>query len=255
MLATPESFRVRATVPRAFLLFISMAALVATLSARCEAQQPSPNHPPDPGTLKSSNPQPAESKRLFGIIPNYRTSPSLYPYVPMTTAAKFKVASQDAFDRGTFILAALFAGEGQLTNANRSFGQGAAGYGQYLGTSYADFVIGDFMTEGIFPSLLHQDPRYFRDGKGSAWSRLGYAMGQIFWTHNDSGSTGFNYSEVIGNSMAVAISQSYYVDNRTWHDASVKLAEQLGVDMAANILKEFYPEISHKFSRKHREKQ
>src|SRR5229473_3520506 len=114
-------------------------------------------------------------------------------YKPLTTGEKFKLASEDAFDRGTVALAALFGGYGQLTNSNRSFGQGAAGFGKYFGASYGDFVIGDYMTEAVFPTLLHQDPRYFRHGTGSGWSRLSYAMGQVFWTHRDSGGTQFNY--------------------------------------------------------------
>jgi hypothetical protein len=219
------------------------------------AQQQTPERA-DPATVSSpANPpaaQGGESKRIFGIIPNYRTSPSLVNYQPLTVQQKFKIATQDSFDRGTFILAAAFAAQGQLTNSNRAFGQGVAGYAQYLGASFGDFVIGDYMTEAIYPSLLHQDPRYFRRGKGSAWSRLGYACGQIFWTHNDSGTTGFNYSEIIGNSTAVAISQAYYVDNRTWQDASTKLASQLGVDMASNVLKEFWPDINRKVFRHHK---
>ena len=35
------------------------------------------------------------------------------------------------------------------------------------------------MTEEITPTVLHQDPRYFRRGKGRALARLGYSMGQI----------------------------------------------------------------------------
>src|SRR6202011_6041573 len=136
-----------------------------------------------------------------------------------------------------------------------SFGQGAAGFGRYLGAAYGDLVIGDYMTEAVFPTLLHQDPRYFRRGTGSGWSRLGYAMGQIFWTHRDSGGTQFNYSEVIGNSTAVAISNAYYADNRTAGSAVSKLSIQLGIDMGSNILKEFAPGISRKFSRKHRDTQ
>ena len=102
------------------------------------------------------------------------------------------------------------------------------------------------MTEAVFPTLLHQDPRYFRRGTGSGWSRLGYAMGQIFWTHRDSGGVQFNYSEIAGNSVAVAISNAYYADNRTARDAVSKLGMQIGVDMAANILKEFWPEVERK---------
>jgi hypothetical protein len=71
----------------------------------------------DPSTTQ----EPAvESKRLFGIIPNYRTTPNLTEYVPLSTHAKFSVASEDAFDRGTIVLATIFAGQGQLSNSNRS---------------------------------------------------------------------------------------------------------------------------------------
>ena len=188
-----------------------------------------------------------ESKRIFGIVPNYRTSSTIQDFEPLTIGEKFKVASEDSFDRGTVALAAIFAGQSQLTNANRSFGQGGEGYARYFGAAYGDFVISNYMTEAVFPTLLHQDPRYFRRGTGSGWSRLGYAMGQIFWTHRDSGGVQFNYSEIAGNSVAVAISNAYYADNRTARDAVSKLGMQIGVDMAANILKEFWPDLERKF--------
>ncbi len=193
-----------------------------------------------------------ESKRLFYIIPNNRTAPSFKDFTPITSAAKFKIATQDSFDPGTVALAALFAGQSQLVNANPSFRQGASGYGHYFATQYSDLVIGDYLTEGVFPTLLHQDPRYFRKGTGSGWSRLGYSMGQIFISHNDAGKTVINWSELGGNASAVAISMSYYPDNRTAKDAGVKFATQLGVDMFSNILKEFWPEINRKLSRKRR---
>jgi hypothetical protein len=234
---------------------ISFAAFAFILFARvCACQQTLLNDPTQPGVTpgtEDNNPSPHESKRLLWIIPNFRTSPTLDNYEPLTTSEKFKLASQDAFDRGTFALAALFGGYGQLTNSNRSFGQGAAGFGRYFGASYGNWMIGDFMTEAIYPTLLHQDPRYFRRSTGSGWSRLGYAMGQIFWTHRDSGGMQFNYSELIGNSTAVAISNAYYVNNRTASDATSRLGMQLGVDMAANILKEFWPDLERKFRRKH----
>jgi hypothetical protein len=224
-------------------LLLSIAILALTLAFPSFCQQQAAVSP----CGQSAEP---ESKRLFGIVPNYRTSPCLQNYEPITPKEKFIIASQDSFDRGTVVLAAAFAGESQLSNANPSFGQGAAGYGRYLGTAYADFVIGDFMTEGIFPSLLHQDPRYFRRGAGGGWARLGYACSQIFVTHNDSGKTVFNYSEILGNSTAVAISNAYYADNRDARDAGVKLTSQLGIDMAANVLKEFWPDLQRKFSRR-----
>lgn len=198
-------------------------------------------------------PLPLENKRILGIIPNNRTSPSLKDYKPLSPKEKFEIARQDSFDRGTVILAAMFAVDAQLTNANRSFGQGAKGYARYFGTSYADFVIGNYMSEAIYPTLLHQDPRYFRRGIGSRLSRLGYSVGQIFWTHTDSDRTQFNYSEILGNATAVAISNAYYRDNRSATNAATKLCMQIGVDMASNVLKEFWPDVSRRFSRNHRQ--
>ena len=207
-----------------------------------------------PATSQTSDsakaPEPTD-KRLFWIIPNYRTFPSLDNYKPIPVKEKFKIARDDSFDRGTIALAAAFAGEGQLTSSNPSFGQGVKGYSHYFVTAYADLVIGDFMTEAIYPTILHQDPRYFRRGTGSGWSRLGYATGQIFWTHTDSGGQQFNYSEIIGNSTAVAISTAYYPEGRDVGSAVSKLGSQVGVDMVGNILKEFWPDIRRKLSREH----
>ena len=196
-----------------------------------------------------ANPPETSDKRVLWLIPNYRTSPTLANYKPLTTRQKFKVAKDDTFDRGTIVLAALFAGESQLKNSDPSFGQGAQGYGHYFATSYADLIIGDYMTEAIYPTLFHQDPRYFRRGKGSGMSRLGYAVGQIFSTHNDSGHSQFNYSEIVGNASAVAISTAYYPGGRDVGDAVSKLGVQLGVDMASNVLKEFWPDLHKKFVR------
>ena len=83
-------------------------------------------NPLQPGTVEArenTNPPEPENKRIFGIIPNYKTSPSLRDFEPLTRRQKFKIASEDAFDPGSFVLVAPYAGEGQLTNANRYSGR------------------------------------------------------------------------------------------------------------------------------------
>jgi hypothetical protein len=201
------------------------------------------------GAPRGSDPVESSPKRIFGIIPNYRTSPSLSHYQPLTTREKYKIAAQDSFDRGTFVLGAAFGLEAQLAHSNPSFGDGIPEIAKYFVTSYADFAIGDYMTEAIYPSLFHQDPRYFRKGKGGFWNRVGYSAGQLFWTHNDSGRQTFNYSEVLGNATAVAISNAYYPENRDFTDGISKLGTQLAVDLGSNLLKEFSPDLYRKFRR------
>jgi hypothetical protein len=226
---------------RPFRLFL----LSVFLPAAYGQQAPAENAP------GSASPPESESKRIFWIIPNYRTYPTLAEYKPITPKQKFRIAVQDSFDRGTVALAAAFAGEGQITHATPEFGQGVAGYARYFATSYADLVIGDFLTEAVYPTVLHQDPRYFRRGTGSGLSRLGYAVGQIFWTHRDAGGFQFNYSEIGGNATAVALSNAYYPGSHDVSTAASKFGLQIGVDMASNILKEFWPDLNRKFAHKH----
>jgi hypothetical protein len=199
--------------------------------------------------VASPDPQP---RHILGIFPNHNTSPCLSPYVPIGTKEKFKVASEDAFDPGAVALAALTGGAAQLFNSNRQFGQEASGFSRYFGAAYANHVIGDFLTEGVYPSLFHQDPRYFRKGSGSsAGPRVMYAISRVFRTQTDSGGTAFNYSRVLGASSTIAISSSYYANHRDAEASTAGLGAQLGGAMAANILKEFWPDVLRKISKKH----
>jgi hypothetical protein len=200
----------------------------------------------DQGMVAAKPPE-AIPKRILGIIPNYRTAPSLARYQPLTVEGKFKIAVQDSFDPGAFVLTGMIAGEAQLAHSTPSFGQESSGYLRYYGTTYGNMAIGNFMREAIYPSLLHEDPRYFRRGTGSAWSRVGYAVRQIFWTHTDGGGSTFNFAEVLGGATAAAIGDAYYPGKRTVGNAGSKLGIQLGVGTAGNILKEFWPDLSRKF--------
>jgi hypothetical protein len=105
------------------------------------------------------------------------------------------------------------------------------------------------MTEAIFPSLLREDPRYFRRGQGGKWPRMGYAASRIFITRTDAGRPRFNFSELVGNSATVAISNAYYPDTRTAADNTEKLSIQLATDMFSNVLKEFWPDVKRKMFR------
>jgi hypothetical protein len=246
----------RLTVPR---LAICLAWM-SLPSVYCQTMPPSPpsnQNSPKAGQAnralpaQSAPPQEQLPKRIFWIIPNYRSNPSLKDSKPLSPEQKFKIAARDSFDPGTFLLVGMFAGIGQASNSTPSYGQGMAGYGRYYGSTFGNFMIGNFMTEAVYPSLLHQDPRYFRLGAGSAWSRLRYAVGQIFITHGDDRRTEFNCSELCGNATAVAISNAY-VPTRTASNAAENYGIQIAVDTAGNILKEFTPDLYRKLPGKKR---
>jgi hypothetical protein len=128
-----------------------------------------------------------------------------------------------------------------------------AGYARHLGWGYADQAMGNMMTEAIFPTLLREDPRYFRRGYGSKWSRTFYAVTRVFVTRTDSGGTRFNFSEAVGNVAGVAISNSYYPDSRNAADNAERWAEQIGIDSVSQILKEFWPDVKRKLFQRHKD--
>src|ERR1700730_5784062 len=231
-----------------FKRLLATVSLFASLLPHLRAQG-SVSEPETKPVLEQAPPD----KRVLGVLPHYRTANETTIYTPINAKQKFSIASKDSFDYPLVALAAVIAGWGQLTNDNPSFGQGMAGYGRRVGTSYADQAIGNMMTEAIFPALLHEDPRYFRRGHGSKWSRTFYAASRVFVTRTDAGNWRFNYSEVLGNAAAVAISNSYYPDNRTVSANVEKLGQQIGIDAASQVLKEFWPDTKRKFFKRHKD--
>jgi hypothetical protein len=222
-----------------FLLVVSLACGFAF------AQNADPPPAPPPLQPGQTEPPPPD-KRILGVLPNYRTANLSAVYVPITAKQKLSIAAKDSFDYPLLGLAAFLAGYGQLTNENPSFGQGWAGYGHRVGVEYADQAIGNMMTEGFFPVMLREDPRYFRRGYGSKWSRTWYAATRVFVTHTDAGGTRFNLSEISGNAVAAVISDAYTPDQRNVGDTIETWWTQIGIDSASQVLKEFWPDLKHK---------
>jgi hypothetical protein len=55
----------------------------------------------------------------------------------------------------------------QANNSYAGYGQGAAGYSKRFAAKFVDGRSSDLLTHAVFPSLLHQDPRYYYQGSGS----------------------------------------------------------------------------------------
>jgi hypothetical protein len=189
-------------------------------------------------------------KRVLGVLPNYRTANPYSVYKPLTNGQKMLIATKDSFDYPLYFLGGAFAALGQIDNDDPSYGQGVKGFAKRYAADYGDQMIGNMMTEGIFPVLLHQDPRYFRLAQGSVGKRTWYALTRTLVAHDDSGKLDFNYSEWVGNAVGVAISQSYHFDGRNAGTATYKLFEQCGVDAFSQVLKEFWPDVKRKLFKK-----
>lgn len=183
------------------------------------------------------------SKRLFGIIPNYRADQLRDTYKPLTTAGKYRIARSDSFDWPNYFLLAGFAVQSQVAAGGFSHNGGFSGFTQYYARAFGDQIIGSYMTEAVLPSLLHEDPRYFRLGAGGFWRRVYYAGSRLLVTRADSGKSRFNVSEITGTAAEVAIASSYYPGSRSPSEAAERFAMALGNDAISNLLTEFWPDI------------
>jgi hypothetical protein len=190
--------------------------------------------------------------RIFGVLPNYRTIDGSIPFRPMTSPQKLGMAAKDTFDWPTFIVTGGFASIYQAEKQNPAFGQGLQGYAKRYASALGDQVIGNMMTEGFLPVLLHQDPRFFRSGTGTTGSRLKSTLLQMVMARTDSGAWRFNTAEWLGNGIAVGISNTYYKDARTLPDNMQRFSMQIGNDALSDVLKEFWPDIKHRFFEHHR---
>jgi hypothetical protein len=236
-------------------LFAALVCSVPSLGQSAPQAAPSPSPAAaDPSAVQPAAPPPVqapEDKRIFGVLPNNRTTEDSIPFHSITAKQKVTIAFKDSFDWPVFPTAALFATLYQIENQNPSFGQGMQGYAKRFGTAYGDQMIGNMMTEGLIPAVFHQDPRYFRLGSGSKLHRALYAIEQIEVARMDSGRRTFNFSEWGGNSIAVAISNAYYPDTREWSDNLERLLVACGTDTFSNVLKEFWPDVKRKFKKHH----
>ncbi len=199
-----------------------------------------------------SSTQPSGRERMFGIMPAYGIVEVGTHPPPLTSGQKFKLAGQ-YLSPYTFAFVAAEAGINQARNSPSDYGQGAEGYGKRYGAGIADGLIDGILVTGVYPSLLHQDPRYYRLGDGGFSHRAGYAASRILVTRQDSGRKAFNFSEILGSFTASAIGVTYYPrSQRDFSDVAERAGVQFAFDAGFNLLKEFYPEISRKlFGRKH----
>jgi len=183
----------------------------------------------------------AEKQRLMGVIPNFYTSYN-YDAAPLTWKQKFSFAARGTFDPVAMIGVGLAAGIEQANNSFPGYGQGAAGYSKRYAAKFVDGRTSDFLTHAVFPSVFHQDPRYYYQGSGTVKSRFVHAVSSAFVTRSDSGRTEPNYSYLLGDTSAAALSNLYYPQaNRGAHLVFTNAAVGLAGRVGGNLLREFLP--------------
>jgi hypothetical protein len=181
----------------------------------------------------------AEQQRIGKVFPNFYSSYD-WNAPPMQAKQKFQLSARSLVDPVSFLAVAGIAGAEQNRNIFPAYGSGIEGYGKRYGAALANHVTGNLFAKAVYPSIFHQDPRYFYKGTGSVTSRAYYAVSSALITRSDSGRREPNYSHILGGFTAAAISNLYYPESD--RGGSLVLFNGLadiGADAAANLIREF----------------
>jgi hypothetical protein len=247
-------------------VLVSAVLLACPISAQQEGQSGTaeavkPDASPQNGTQADQNKsggdkatQKGTSKdRLFYALPNFLTLENAKNVPPLTSGQKFKVITRASFDPVEYAWYGSLAGISQLENSEPGYKQGMEGYAKRFGASFADGTVENYFTGAIFPSLLHQDPRFYQTSQGTFWHRAGYAASRIFVTRTDAGGAQFNYSEIFGSAVAAGISTYTYHPrgDRNIPNALSVWGSEVGYDMLTIVVKEFWPDLRKKLGHKH----
>ncbi len=188
---------------------------------------------------------------MAGIVPAFNVT-YRSDAVSLTAAEKFKLQFHAAIDPYTFSFATIVAGLGEAEDSDNGLPWGPGGFAERAAAAFGDNVIGNTLGNAVLPSILHQDPRYYRLGHGSIRHRFLYAFATTFiCKHDNTHKWEPNYSNVLGNMIAGEISTLYYPNSKS--DASQAIETGFTVTFEGAFgseLEEFWPDISRKFLHK-----
>lgn len=220
--------------------------------APAQTNSQNPAHPEAPGSAAATrDPNDLaglQTKRILGIVPNFRSVSVDQKLPPQSAKEKFKASTQDAFDYSDLIYSGLLAGVAQAEDSIPEFHQGTAGYARYYWHTLTDEADEDYQVEFVFPALLHQDPRFYTLGHGGALRRTAYAFSRILITRTDSSHETLNASEIVGAGAASGISDLYYpAQERTWTKTGQRWLLNVSLDGFTYVFQEFWPDLNNRF--------
>jgi len=215
---------------------------------------PSPQKSTDPYAVSPNGDH--QTKRVLGIVPNFRTVSADIKLPPMSAKDKFIIAGKDTFDYSALFVAGVQAGFAMNSKSYPEFHQGAAGYARYYWHTLADTTSENFFVGGLGPIVFKQDNRFYTLGHGSFGKRSWYAITRVVVSRKDDGDATFNFSEVIGSGASAGLSTLWYPKQyQTWTKVGQKWLTSDLIDGANFMLKEFWPDINKFITHRHNDQQ
>jgi hypothetical protein len=178
-----------------------------------------------------------------------KSYPSVLEWQPLTTRQKFDVFLHSTYAPSTFLNAGISVVADRVQGRrNPEYEIGMRGWGQHYGIELATSETDVFLQRFFFPTLLKQDPRYYREPNLPFFRRALYSVSRILITRTDSGGETLNTSRFLAAATSRALSDLYVPGQQQGlRPLSNCVSFNLLRDAGMNLVHEFWPDFRHKF--------
>jgi len=197
-----------------------------------------------------------QTRRIGGIIPNYRAVSGGAVAHPPGWKYNFKVATRQAFDYAGFVFLGITSLSAEGLNEHPVFGKGVDGFWKYTWHGFIDKTDGTYLQAGLLPSLLHEDTRYYAMGnQRRVTTRILYVISRQAVARTYSGHDTPNIAGLGGKVLTQYISRFYYPANSAnFATLATKFSYGVARDIGFTALREFYPDYLGYKARKQQRK-
>lgn len=175
--------------------------------------------------------------------------PDAPSYTPMTSREKFEGWAHHTYSAdmltGTVFDTLIL----QATGAYRDYGGGMQGFTKRYGTQLLSNEAGSLFGRWLFPTILHQDTRYYPSKQTNVFDRMAYAASRAVITRSDDGRNVFNSSLLLTLLVTSALANGYKPNyDESFQATMANTFAGLGGAAQMNLLNEFWPDLKDLFT-------
>jgi len=163
----------------------------------------------------------------------------------LSSMDKLRIASSNVVDPFSLVTIGVSAAITIGSDSHTGYGPGMGGWAKNAGTLFTEDMTGAFFITFLIPSIVKQDPRYYRMPHASIPRRVANAIVQPVWTRSDSGKHMPNLAMLIGVPATITLSNVYVPDrDQGVGPTAASSAVAIGSAPIDNFITEFLPDVA-----------
>jgi hypothetical protein len=165
--------------------------------------------------------------------------------IPLTWEQKGYLAVHNWSDPANILTIVGISSINIAADSHTAYGPGIQGFATAAGVSLLQDATGEFFGTFLIPSLVRQDPRYYRMPKASIPRRFAHAVMMTYVAHGDDGHLMPAYGTLLAYPISAEIGNLYVPGIESDLASTAKrVATGLAIEPANNLLTEFLPDVA-----------